>query len=375
MPLFSPPERTAITPNPEAPIAKGSEPAGLPVKQNLPVPVPPAAKPKQKRPILKYLGVGLLLLLVAAGGGYKWWKQAQSALPAGIVSGNGRIEADEIDIDTKFAGRIAELFVDEGDMVTKGQVLARMDTRDLEAMRHRDQAQLAMAERVVEENAANIAQQKTQIKLAEKELDRSNTLLRQGFATHELVDQRQQTLDGANAGLRSLEARWVQAQRAVDAAEHAVELDEVNIADNTLVAPRAGRIQYRIANNGEVLPAGGKVFVMLDTSYVYMDIYLPTLEAGKVKLGSEARIVLDAFPKLPLPATVTFLATEAQFTPKDVETKTERDRLMFRVRAHIDRDLLAAHAASVRTGLPGVTYIKLDPNLAWPQNLQSEFTK
>lgn len=359
----------------EAPITTGTELKGLPVTQNLPVSVPPATAPKSKRPILKYIGFGLLLLLLGAGGGYEWWKRTQSALPAGIVFGNGRIEADEIDIDTKFAGRIAELFVDEGDMVTGGQMLARMDTRDLEAMRLRDRAQVAVAERAIEENTANIAQQKTQILLAQQQLARSNALLRQGFATHELVDQRQQALDGANAGLKSLEAKLLEAERTVDAAKHAVELDDVNITDNTLVAPRPGRIQYRVANTGEVLPAGGKVFVMLDTAYVYMDIYVPTLNAGKIKLGSDARIVLDALPTHPLPATVTFLATAAQFTPKDVETQTERDRLMFRLRVHVDRDLLVAHAASVRTGLPGVTYVKLDPSLPWPQFLQTDLTK
>ena len=124
--------------------------------------------------------------------------------------------------------------------------------------------------------------------------------------------------------------RVAQAQHALDAATHDVELYRVNIADNTLVAPREGRIQYRVANVGEVLPAGGKVFTMLDTSYVYMDIYLPTAEAGRVRLGSDARIVLDAYPDHVIPAKVVFIASQAQFTPKTVETKDERDKLMFR---------------------------------------------
>ncbi len=115
-----------------------------------------------------------------------------------------------------------------------------------------------------------------------------------------------------------------------------MELYKVNIADNTLVSPRDGRIQYRIANVGEVLPAGGKVFTMLDLTYVYMDIYLPTAEAGKARIGDDARIVLDARPDLAIPAKVTFIAADAQFTPKAVETKTERDKLMFRVRVRID---------------------------------------
>jgi len=136
------------------------------------------------------------------------------------------------------------------------------------------------------------------------------------------------------------------------------------------VAPRDGRIEYRVANIGEVLPAGGKVFTMLDTGYVYIDVYLPTAEAGRIKLGSDARIVLDAYPTHPIPAKVVFLATQAQFTPKTVETKDERDKLMFRLRVRINSDRLRDRAEAVRSGLPGVTYLRIDPRVRWPPNLQ-----
>ena len=119
------------------------------------------------------------------------------------------------------------------------------------------------------------------------------------------------------------------------------------------MAPRDGRIQYRVANIGEVLPAGGKVFTMLDISYVYMDIYLPAPESGKIKVGTEGRILLDAYPDTPIPAKVSFIASQAQFTPKTVETQSERDKLMFRIRVRIDPDRSRDHAASVRSGLPG----------------------
>ena len=145
----------------------------------------------------------------------------------------------------------------------------------------------------------------------------------------------------------------------------------MNINDNDLVAPRDGRIQYRIANIGEVLPAGGKVFTMLDISYVYMDIYLPTLESGKIKVGTDARILLDAYPNIPIPAKVSFIASQAQFTPKTVETQSERDKLMFRIRVRIDpARSRGSTPSSVRSGLPGVAYLRADPNAAWPENLK-----
>ena len=245
-------------------------------------------------------------------------------LPLGIASGNGRIEADEIDIDTKFAGRIAEMLADEGDMVKAGQVLARMDTQDLAAELKKSEAQVRQAQHSLDEAHSNVDLQKTQLTLAQQEFDRTNALVKNGFATYELRDQRLQALNGAIAALKAANDRVGEAERALDAATHDVEFYKVNIADNTLVAPRDGRIQYRIANIGEVLPAGGRVFTMLDILYVYMDIYLPTADAGKVKIGADARIVLDARPDLAIPAKVAFIATQAQFTPKTVETRRAR---------------------------------------------------
>lgn len=119
-----------------------------------------------------------------------------------------------------------------------------------------------------------------------------------------------------------------------------------------------------------MLPAGGRVFAMLDILYVYMDIYLPTAEAGKVRIGADARIALDAVPNVAIPAKVAFVATQAQFTPKTVETKDERDKLMFRVRVRIDPERLRARGEYVRSGLPGVGYVKYDPSVAWPDKLQ-----
>jgi HlyD family secretion protein len=320
----------------------------------------------------RWLRVALALAVLAGGAGasYYWWQRLQAQLPPGIAFGNGRLEADEINIDTKYAGRIAQMLADEGDLVAAGQVVARMDTQDLAASLKKSQAQVLQARRAVDEANANVAQQKTQVLLAQQEFDRAITLVKKGFQTQEVVDQRQQQLDGANAALNAATARVTESEHALEAATHDVELYNVEIADNTLVAPHEGRIQYRIANIGEVLPAGGKVFAMLDTSYVYMDIYLPTEAAGKVRFGADARIVLDAYPKVAIPAKVSFIASQAQFTPKIVETESERDKLMFRIRVRIDPERLRGRADIVRSGLPGVTYVLTDPAATWPASLQ-----
>jgi HlyD family secretion protein len=339
------------------------------VARNLPAPRPIS----RWRPARRWWLRAALALAVLAGGAvasYYWWQKLHPQLPAGIAFGNGRIEADEIDIDTKFAGRIAEILADEGDMVKAGQVVARMDTQDLAASLKKSEAQEEQAHRAVQEADDNVTQQTSQVVLAQQEMDRASALVAKGFETREVLDQRKQQLDSANAALEAAKARVIESQHALEATTHDVELYTVNIADNTLVAPKDGRVQYRIANVGEVLPSGGKVFTMLDISYVYMDIYLPTAEAGKVKFGADARIVLDAYPNGAIPAKVSFIATQAQFTPKTVETQSERDTLMFRIRVKIDPDKLRARAASVRSGLPGIAYVMTDAAAKWPARLQ-----
>jgi HlyD family secretion protein len=366
-----------------------------------------------------------LLLAAGLGAGY-WWFHRAPELPPGFASGNGRLEADEIDIDTKFAGRIAKLFVDEGDMVKAGQVVAEMDTQDLRAQLNKSEAVVSQSQRALEEAQKNLAQQQsqvsssqaaalqaeraldeanatlqqqqTQVTLAKQELDRAKYLVQRRDVSKEVLDQRQQVFDGAVAGQKAATAkvggaeqalaqakyavaatlsardaaaaRVGEAEHAVDAATHDVEYYKVDIADNSLVAPRDGPIEYRVANVGEVLPAGGKVFTMLDASYVYMDIYLPTAEAGRLRIGAEARIVLDAYPDHVIPAKVVFVAKQAQFTPKTVETKDERDKLMFRIRVRIDPERLRGREAIVRSGLPGQAYVRTDPAAAWPARLQ-----
>jgi len=319
--------------------------------------------------------LAVAVLAGGVGGAYYWWLRTHPALPPGIYFGNGRLEADEINIDTKYAARIAEILVDEGDLVKAGQVVARMDTRDLAASLKKSEAQVRQARRAVDEADANVAQQKSQLLLAQQEYDRAVYLVQKGFQTKETLDQRQQQLDGANAALNAASLRVIEFQHALDAATHDAEFYNVEINDDTLVAPRDGRIQYRVANVGEVLPAGGHVFAMLDTSYVYMDVYLPTMQAGKVKYGAEARIVVDANPKVAIPAKVSFIASQAQFTPKIVETQLERDKLMFRVRVRIDADWLRGRTDAVSSGLPGVAYVLTDSASAWPAGLQATATQ
>ncbi len=325
---------------------------------------PPAASAPPRR-WGRWAGA-LLAIGVAAVAGVYWFDQGGDGELAGLAYGNGRLEADEIDIATKFAGRIATLLVDEGDRVQMGQLVARMDVRDLEADLAKAEAQAKQAQQALAAARAAIDQNVSQKRLADQELQRARFLFQRGYGPQEVVDQRQSQSDTLAAAIVAARAQAAAAEHAVAAALQDVQRDRVDIADNMLVAPRAGTIQYRLANDGEVLPAGGKVFTLLDTGSAYMDVFLPTADAGRIAVGAEGRILLDALADRPILAHVSFVADEAQFTPKAVETRAERDKLMFRVKVRADPDALRRIMGTARVGLPGVAYVRVDPAYPWP---------
>jgi len=175
----------------------------------------------------------------------------------------------------------------------------------------------------------------------------------------------------AEAAVEASEAQHVGAQSRAKAAAATVARVEADIADSVLRAPRNGRVQFLVAQAGEVLAPGGKVLNLVDLSDVYMTFFLPETLVGRLALGGEARIILDTAPQYVIPAEISFVSSTAQFTPKTVETATERQKLMFRVRARIPREVLEKYIEYVKTGLPGVTWVKVDDDVAWPDNLVS----
>lgn len=325
-----------------------------------------------------------------------WWLHPDGNYKD-IIAANGRIEATDVYVSAKAGGRVTEILVREGTFVKAGQPLARMQTDTLEAQLNEalanqrqvvtsvatSKAQLEMRKSDFAAAEASIVRAQSDVTASERRLTRSETLSKEGASSiQELDDDRARVLS-AHASLDVSKAQAVAAQSAVEAARAQVVGAEATVAaasatvariqadirDNTLVAPRDGRVQYRVAEPGEVIAPGGPVLNLVDLGDVYITFFLPETLAGRIALGSEVRIVLDAAPTYVIPATVSFVASVAQFTPKTVETASERQKLMFRVKAQIDRDLLQKHLAQVKTGVPGVAWVKLSPQAAWPQNL------
>ena len=359
----------------------------------------------------KWIVIAIVLVI---GGilGYKYWKSTQSALPAGIVSGNGRVEAKLVDASAKEPLRVKQILVDEGDLVRPGQVLVRLDTVTIEAELARNEAAVAAAREqfaaaktgiatananiaaanaaIVSANAA-IEQKQSDIQLAQIEADRQRRMLAENATSQALYDTRQTALETTKATLKDAQAQEDAARARADAARSqastaqaqadaaqqqiGVALAQVNVTktrinDATLVSPVTGRVLYRLVEPGEVLGAGGKALTLVDLSDVYMEIYLPSAQAAVLKVGAPARITVDYEPDAAAAAAVTFVSPEAQFTPKQVETKSEREKLMFRVKLQIPPEVVTHYIERIKTGVRGVGYVKVNPTATWPQWLE-----
>ncbi len=339
----------------------------------------------------------VILAVVALAAWYGWQSLRDTGPGPGFASGNGRIEATEVDVAAKFAGRIEEILVKEGDFVRQGQPLARMQITTLEAQlaeakaSHQEavhgvaaaKAQIALRQSDVAAAQAVVLQRQAELDAANQRLQRSRSLAGQGATSRQQLDDDRTSVLSTEAALTAARAQVIAAEAAVQAAEAqhtgamsraeaaaaTVARVEADIADSILRAPRNGRVQFLVAQTGEVLGAGGKVLNLVDLSDVYMTFFLPEQYAGRLALGGEARIILDTAPQYVIPAEISFVASTAQFTPKTVETESERQKLMFRVRARIPPPLLEAYLEYVKTGLPGVTWVKVDADVQWPAEL------
>ena len=317
------------------------------------VAVVPGAAPSQARPSLRELIDRL----------------RGQRMPDGIAKSNGRIEATQVDVAAKYAGRITKLLVREGDEVEAGQVVATISSPETEAQLRGAQAQVLRAKKSLAEAVALIAQRNSDLTFADADYNRGKELVGKGYMTKQIFDQRKAKAEAAKAALDAAKAQQEQAAFAVESAEADVQRLQAMLVDLVLRAPRDGRVQYRLAREGEVVGAGTRVLTLLDLVDVYMTIYLPAAQAGPLALNDEARIILDPVPQYVVPATISFVAADAQFTPKSVETEEEREKLTFRIKLQIDPKVLKKYHQRVKTGVRGLGFVRIKPEVAWPDDL------
>ena len=296
-------------------------------------------------------------------------------LPAGVVKSNGRIEATQVDVSSKYAGRLAEVTVEEGSPVTQGQVIARISSPEYEAQLRAAEASVQKSKDALAAAEAEIASRQSALAFAKSDFERGQELMKTGFITKQVFEQRKRNYESAVAAVQSFTSQRDQAQSAIKNAEAEVERIQSIIHDLTLVSPRNGRVQYQLARAGEVVAAGAPIVTILDLTDVYMTIFLPAADAGRLAIGDEARIILDPVPDYVVPATVSFVAADAQFTPKTVETRDERAKLMFRIKLKVDPRVLQAFYTRVKTGIRGMGFVRTKAGVEWPADLQVKLPK
>jgi len=327
------------------------------------------------------------------------WRSNRLYRNPALAGGNGRIEATEINVAAKHQGKVEKVLVQEGDSVKAGQVLVKMETNVQEASLAQAKAKLQQAVAEEERARATIGVQEAQLSAkksqadqarvitenAETRLRRAKVMVARDATSKQEYDNAEAlwlsnkaslasalaSVKQAEADVLAAKANAASAKANILAAKAQIQVIQEEINDSYLKAPLMGRIQYRVAEPGEGLASGGRAINMVDLTDVYMTFYLSEELAGKVRIGADVRIVLDAAPTLPIPAKVAYVASVAQFTPKTVETKVERQKLMFRVKAYIAPELLLRVQSLVKTGIPGVAWVKLDPKAPWPKELLS----
>ncbi len=308
---------------------------------------------------------------------YTQWRAFFNDVPEGFAVGNGRLEAEEIDISTKYAGRVDDVLFHEGDFIDANEIVARMDTKTLHAQLKQAEARVEQAKKERDQAHAIVQQRESEYSLAKKELKRSLKIYKgdPGAISEEEIDRDQSRVQTAKAVWTAAKAQLATSSAIINAAIAETERLQIEIDDGILRTPRRVRIQYRLAEPGEVLPAGGKIYTTLDLSDVYMTLFFSETIVGRIAIGAESRIIFDAATEFVIPAKVSFVDAKSQFTPKTVETQTEREKLMFRVKVKIDSELLRKYEPQVKTGLPGIAYVRLNPEIVWPTHLQPKLPK
>jgi len=316
------------------------------------------------------------IVAVAAFGGWQSWKLAhKSPVPEGIVFGNGRIESVQVDIAAKYGGRIKEILAREGDLVETGQVLATMDTGEFEAQLANDKAIVSQNQEASSEVKTEITRRESELKFSELEYNRSRGLFSRKAISREEYELVQSKWETAKASLAGANAKLRTSEQAISAANAEAKRTQVKIDDATLKSPVRGRVLYRLAEPAEVVALGGKILTLINLNDIYMEIFLPAQEAARVKIGADARIVLDVRPEYAAQAKASYVSPEAQFTPKQVETRSERDKLMFRVKLKIPAEIVLPFIERIKTGVRGIGYVRLDDTVAWPAFLEKPFPK
>jgi HlyD family secretion protein len=237
------------------------------------------------------------------------------------IYGSGMIEVQEVDISTKLSGQIQQLRVDEGDVVKQGDTLVIIDHRELSAQK--DEALASI--RAAQQNLEELTLKKTN---TEKNLERIKNL-------YETGDIAQKELEDFELQMQIVIAEEKKAQAGLHASEAQLSLIQTQIDNAYILSTLDGVVLSKNFDEGELVFTGAKIVTIGDLTSAWLKIYLAETDIGKVSLGSDARVLVDAYPEETFTGTVTWISSEAEFTPKNIQTKDERAELVFAIKITI----------------------------------------
>ena len=306
--------------------------------------------------------IGLLvgLIMVAGAAAFVGWELVRGKGGGEVLVANGTIEATEVEVSSKLPGRIAQLLVREGDAVQANQIIARLDMAEIEAEVAQHRAALARTEaqlkellagsRVeeIEEAHANLRQAEDNLKLAKDDWDRFDNLFKEGAISAQERDRAKNKVEVAISQVKAAQERYQMIRigprpEVIEAARHerdrakaALGAAQVRLRDGTILAPLAGIVLTKRAEQGEIINPGFPIVVLIDPDDLWLRVYIPESEIGLVKIGQKGTITVDSFPKRKFEGKVIEISSKAEFTPRTVQTKKERVNLVFGVKISLD---------------------------------------
>lgn len=262
-------------------------------------------------------------------------------LPDNLIAGTGRIDGDLIFLNAKYAGRIIELYVNDGDKIKKGQLVAILKSEELEA-------RLEQVNKSIESTKYNRDAAKLDYEQSIRDFKRIESLYKSELVSKSdfenatlAMDTKKKGLDSFNEQIKQLEAQKMEILAM--------------LAEMKIYSPIDGVVIDRIAQPGMVVGEGGNILLVIEPKELYLKMFIDTIENGKVKLGDKAQIFLDAYPDMPIPATVVRIEERAEFTPKEVQIKSDRIQLMFAV--HLKP---VEYNPIIKLGIPAIGVISTD---------------
>ena len=271
------------------------------------------------------MGLIVVILLFAIGmvTGYLWQKESHNHKDIKV---SGNIEGDDVRLSFRVQGQILELFTDEGKVLKIGDPVANLNTDELTKIRDNALAALKAAA--------------YQYSLDKLDYERAENLFKAGAISMQKRDAAKTQADADKAN--------------VDALQASLDLAKTRLGFANLVSPLNGFVLVKSALSGEVVQIGAPVFTVIDLNNIWVTAYINETDLGKVKLNQEAEVVTDTYPGKQYKGWISFISSQAEFTPKTIQTTEERVKLVYRIKVRVDNSSL-----ELKPGMPADAYIHL----------------